>query len=414
MTPHDGTLMLEVGSESPAGQAPDASEDVSRLLDENESLGRELLRCYEQMSLLFEITENIAHLGDAATIQAALIRRYGSMLNVGALLLEDGTRCQVIDGYESLGRPLPANGGVIRAALHGEIQRVRESQRALTCRLDAPGSSVELRGAHAMLGSLQQCNAPQIVLIALRHHSDAPFDTGERLAAESVLGYGGHILTNALMLRQVQQMAMETVRALANAIDAKDNYTRGHSERVGWLAKFLGRALGLPPAELQHVEWAGLLHDVGKIGVPEWILNKPGPLTSEETAEMQKHPRLSYEVLKPIASLESILPGVLYHHENHDGSGYPERIRGEDIPLIARILHVVDIFDALTSTRAYRTQYSIDRAMEILREGAGRVTDPRITDVFIRSFRQYMRDSQADYLERFAHIALGPAPAASD
>lgn len=410
MIPHEIGNPLDTATELLSGHAFDANEDVSRLLEENESLGRELLRCYEQMSLLFEITENIAHLGDAATIQAALIRRYATMLNVGALLLDDGSRCVVIDGYESLGRPLPANGRAIRVALGNEIQHVRQSQRALLCRLDTPGASMELRGAFVMLGSLQQCNAPPSVLIALRHHSDPPFDRGERLAAESVLGYGGHILTNVLMLRQVQQMAMETVRALANAIDAKDNYTRGHSERVGWLAKFLGRALGLPPAELQHVEWAGLLHDVGKIGVPEQILNKPGALTPEETAEIQKHPRLSYEVLKPIASLEPILPGVLYHHENHDGSGYPEGIRGDDIPLTARILHVVDIFDALTSTRAYRTQYSIDRAMEILREGAGKVTDPRITEVFVRTFRQYMRDSQADYLERFAHIALGPAP----
>lgn len=387
-----------------------AVEDASRLMRENESLGGELLRCYEQMSLLFEMTESIAHLGDSATIQAVLIRRYAGMLNVGALLLDDGARCVVIDDYESLGRPLPALGDAIRGLLTDEIRRVRETQRAIICRINSPDAPFELRGVHAMLAALQQFQAPPNVVIALRHHSDPAFDTGERLAAESVLGYGGHILTNVMMVRQVQQMAMETVRALANAIDAKDNYTRGHSERVGWLAKFLGRALGLPPAELQIVEWAGLLHDVGKIGISEQILNKPGALTPEELAEMQKHPRLSFEVLKPIASLEPVLPGVLYHHENHDGSGYPERIRGDEIPLIARILHVVDIFDALTSSRSYRPQYNIDRALEIMKEGAGTITDPRITDVFIRAFRQYMRDSQADYLQRFAHIALGPDP----
>lgn len=390
--------------------ALEAVAEVSRLMEENESLGRELLRCYEQMSLLFEMTESIAHIGDAATIQAVLIRRYASMLNVGALLFDDGHRCEVIDDYESLGRPLPALAAELRRLLSQEIARVRETRRACICRIDSPSAPIELRGAHAMLTALHQFQSQPGVLIALRHNADPPFDTGERLAAESILGYGGHILTNVRMLRQVQQMAMETVRALANAIDAKDNYTRGHSERVGWLAKFLGRALGLPQPDLQVLEWAGLLHDVGKIGVSEQILNKPGVLSPEEMAEMQRHPRLSYEVLKPIASLEAVLPGVLYHHENYDGTGYPERIRGEEIPLMARILHVVDIFDALTSTRSYRTQYGVDHALEILAEGAGTVTDPHITDVFIRAFRQYMRDSQADYHQRFAHVALGPAP----
>lgn len=396
--------------ETQAIGALDAVAEVSRLMEENESLGRELLRCYEQMSLLFEMTESIANIGDSATIQAVLIRRYAAMLNVGAILFDDGVRCEVIDDYESLGRPLPALAPELRRLLSQEISRVRETRRAHICRIDSPAAPVELRGANAMLTALHQFQSQPGVLIALRHHADPPFDTGERLAAESVLGYGGHILTNVRMLRQVQQMAMETVRALANAIDAKDNYTRGHSERVGWLAKFLGRALGLSQSDLQILEWAGLLHDVGKIGVSEHILNKPGVLSSEEMAEMQRHPRLSYEVLKPIASLEAVLPGVLYHHENHDGTGYPEHIRGDEIPLIARVLHVVDIFDALTSTRSYRMQYSVDRALEMLAEGAGTVTDPHITEVFIRTFRQYMRESQADYHQRFAHIALGPAP----
>ncbi|MBK8915620.1 MAG: HD-GYP domain-containing protein [Phycisphaerales bacterium] len=229
-----------------------------------------------------------------------------------------------------------------------------------------------------------------------------------------MLGYGGHILSNVLMVRHLQQTALETVRALANAIDAKDNYTHGHSERVGWLARMVGQALGMPNRQLQILEWAGLLHDVGKIGIPERILNKPGRLTTEEFDEMKRHPRLSYEVLRPVASLAPVLEGVLYHHENHDGSGYPTGLAGDAIPLIARIIHVVDIFDALTSSRSYRKGFTIARAFEILRTDSGRVTDPLVTERFLTAFERYRAERPADFLERFAHIAAEADPLPED
>jgi len=217
------------------------------------------------------------------------------------------------------------------------------------------------------------------------------------------------VLANVLMVRRLQETAVETVRALANAIDAKDNYTCGHSERVGWLARLTGAALGLSQSELELLEWAGILHDVGKIGIAEAILNKPGRLTEAEFAEMKRHPRLSYDVLKPVAQLGPVLEGVLYHHENWDGSGYPEGLSGERIPLSARIIRVVDTFDALTSTRSYREGFGIAHAFDILREEAGRSTDPHVTHVFITTFQGYVRHQPEDFRRRFAHIAA-PSP----
>jgi HD-GYP domain-containing protein (c-di-GMP phosphodiesterase class II) len=169
---------------------------------------------------------------------------------------------------------------------------------------------------------------------------------------------------------------------LVNAIDQKDNYTYGHSERVGFLAKVTGQSLGLTSKELQKLEWAGLLHDVGKIGIPEHVLNKPGRLTPEEFDLIKEHPGRSYEVLRPVASLEPVLDAVLYHHENPDGTGYPKGLKGEEIPLMARIIHVVDVFDALTSTRSYRGAYDVERAIEIISKDSGTKLDAQIVECF--------------------------------
>ncbi len=153
------------------------------------------------------------------------------------------------------------------------------------------------------------------------------------------------------------------------------------------------------------MEWAGLLHDVGKIGIPEEILCKPGKLSPEEFAVIKEHPRMGCEILQPIASLSVILDGVLYHHEYPDGSGYPEGLRGDDIPLVARIVHVVDTFDALTSSRPYRTAFSLKQAIEIMQAEKGRRSDAEVTDAFFRAFEEYRRNHPTDFAARFPHLA---------
>lgn len=415
-------------------QATEAAERIESLVSENEALGRDLLRCYEQLSLVFEITEHIANLHDPRHVENALLRRYATMLGAGAVLIARGEDVTAISLSGESGEGMRVNAAAVGRLLSDEIESVRKQNRSQVlshCTLpgkqppcgDRPGaaglrqtagpqqnghtngSSVDDRICHVLLGPLRQLRAEPAVVIAIRSSDQSPFDSGDMLASESVLGYGGHILTNMLMVRHLQKMAFETVRALVSAIDQKDNYTCGHAERVGWLAVLTGKALGLGDKELQQLEWAGLLHDVGKIGVSEAILNKPGKLTDEEFEIMKRHPRMSYEVLKPVASLEAILPAVLHHHENHDGSGYPDKLAGEQIPLQARIIHVVDIFDALSSTRSYRRGFDLNKAFGILEKDAGRVTDPRVTQAFIEAFKRYMREQPRDFSTRFAHLA---------
>jgi HD-GYP domain-containing protein (c-di-GMP phosphodiesterase class II) len=173
----------------------------------------------------------------------------------------------------------------------------------------------------------------------------------------------------------LEQSYSEVLTALVTAVEAKDPYTKGHSEKVARLAVQLGERLGLPPERLRVLYQAGLLHDIGKIGVPDWILNKPGRLTPSEFAVVRGHPARSEEMIGKIPSLRSTLPGIRWHHERLDGSGYPDGTTGDAIPLDARILAVADVFDAMTSGRSYRSAQPEGAALIYLQHHAGTLFD---------------------------------------
>jgi HD-GYP domain-containing protein (c-di-GMP phosphodiesterase class II) len=168
----------------------------------------------------------------------------------------------------------------------------------------------------------------------------------------------------------------EALAALCAAIEAKDESTRGHSARVATLAALVGRELGLPAGQVRVLYRAGLLHDVGKIGIPDRVLSKPGRLTAEEFALVRQHPVRGSEIVRHVRSLAPLLPAVRWHHERLDGSGYPDGLAGDAIPLDARILAVADVFDALTSARPYRAAMPVTVALAVLEQEAGIGLDP--------------------------------------
>jgi len=172
-------------------------------------------------------------------------------------------------------------------------------------------------------------------------------------------------------------------RALTTVIDAKDHYTASHSQNVSYYATELARALNLSPEEVEIVKEAGLLHDIGKIGVPEAVLQKPGRLTEEEFKIMKSHVEQSVEILHHLSGMEYILPAVLGHHEKYDGTGYPDGLSGEEISLFARILCIADCYDAMTSNRVYRKRLSDETVLEELRKNAGTQFDPELVEAFI-------------------------------
>ncbi len=164
------------------------------------------------------------------------------------------------------------------------------------------------------------------------------------------------------------ESAETVIFSLANAIEAKDHFTKGHIDRVSSLARNLGKHIGLSQEDINTLEKGGALHDIGKIGVKDTILNKPGKLTAEEFEEVKKHPEIGERICRPLHSLEPVLPIIKHHHEKYDGSGYPSELAGEDIPLLARVMAIVDVYDALRSKRAYRDELPHSDSMKILKE----------------------------------------------
>ena len=181
-----------------------------------------------------------------------------------------------------------------------------------------------------------------------------------------------------------QNHLMELANSLAGAIDAKDPYTKGHSTSVSRYSEALARAINLPEDEVQRIKLGALLHDVGKIGIPENVLKKPSHLSDDEWEIMKQHPVIGAEkVLAPNEALRDLIPMVKYHHEHYDGTGYPEKLKGEEIPLSARIVSVADAFHALISDRPYRKGLGVDKACEILKMGAGTQWDSDLVRQFI-------------------------------
>ena len=195
--------------------------------------------------------------------------------------------------------------------------------------------------------------------------------------------------------QDLKDLLVGLTRSLASAVDAKDPYTYGHSERVARIAVELGRELNLLEDELSDIYLAGLLHDVGKIGIRDEVLCKHGPLTPDETLHIQQHPEIGHSILRDLHQISSLLPGVLHHHERYDGAGYPAKLAGEQIPRIARILAVADSYDAMSTSRPYRKGLAPDRVEDILREGSGQQWDPRVIEAFqrivprLRSIREH-------------------------
>ncbi len=176
----------------------------------------------------------------------------------------------------------------------------------------------------------------------------------------------------------------EVIEALMAALESKDIYLKGHSRRVSRLCRFLAMAMSWERKRVRLLEYAALVHDVGKIGIREEILNKPGPLSPEELVEMKKHPVHSRDILRPVRFLQDVLADVYHHHERYDGTGYPEGLRGEDIPLGSRIISIGDAFDAMASDRAYRPAMHEDKIIDILKRLRGIQFDPNLVDLFLK------------------------------
>src|SRR4051794_33401046 len=205
--------------------------------------------------------------------------------------------------------------------------------------------------------------------------------------------YLGRIDDEQRHVREMADLHLATIEALALAIDAKDQTSQSHIRRVQLYAAALARALGMRENDIQGVKTAALLHDIGKLAVPEHILSKPGPLTPEEFQKIRAHPKVGADIISAVPFPYPVSPLILSHHERWDGKGYPAGLKGEDIPLGARILSVVDYFDALMAERPYHKAMGFDAAVGLLQQEAGKGLDPRVVDKFIELLPELQRDA---------------------
>lgn len=246
---------------------------------------------------------------------------------------------------------------------------------------------VFLGGAKTVcLVPLASSNKPlgMMILGEARGEDREPFTAGKLKLAGNIGDQAASALRRAQLFSELENAYMQTVLSLANAVDARDSYTNGHGQVMAHMALAVGRMYNMSPVELESLHYASLLHDVGKIGVSDTILQKPAALTEEEWIKMRKHPSTGEEILSPLPYLEGASLLVRHHHEHYDGSGYPDRLAGDAIPLGARILAVVDSYCAMRDKRAYKEPIDHEQAISELLHCSGTQFDPRVVKTFIR------------------------------
>lgn len=286
-----------------------------------------------------------------------------------------------IAGYvAATGETVNITNPALDSRFYGQIdQKTNRQTRALVC--------VPLRTRAIQLGADLGSTGARIVGVAQMLHlaEDAPFSTDDVRVFEMLCSQAATVLEVAELYANMHELFTDVVEAIANAVDAKDPYTQGHSRRVSEYATEIARELSLSADFIRRVRISGLLHDVGKIGVPDAVLNKPGPLTPAEYEQMQQHPAIGARIMGTVRSLKHELPGLLEHHERVDGTGYPQGLQGDAISVLGRIIAVADAFDAMSSNRAYRPALPIREVVQRIKAGVGSQWDPACVQALLRA-----------------------------
>ncbi len=377
------------------GTSPDSIETtfavvqdaLQSVLDEHAGMGEELLASYELLGVVFEVTRRLSIACDESQV-----------LDVFA----DGLRRSYVGCGVYVGLDQVNNFGRIYVgaeSIPGWIDETVERASKEMCVLvaDAPTGNSDNNIVQVLVGPVVAGNDFVCVIVVARSGGENTFRACDMTMVEALCNYCGDVIRNQRLVLELRGISVSMVRALVNAVDQKDEYTSGHSIRVGFFSMMLGRCLNLTDHEFQMLQWSALLHDVGKIGIRDEVLKKEGKLTDEEFTHMKEHSVRSYQVVQEIPKLAGALPGVLHHHEKYNGKGYPFGLKGEDIPLQARIIQIADIFDALTSNRSYRAAYSWQEALAILESEAGETCDPKLAATFITLMRDRLSHDDRDW-----------------
>ncbi|MCD7779873.1 MAG: HD domain-containing protein [Candidatus Gastranaerophilales bacterium] len=277
-----------------------------------------------------------------------VVKQYGDKI---ALIVSD-QKMPVMEGTDFLKKVRETNPQIIKILLTGHVD------------------------TDILVSAINDCDLFQYIL--------KPFEVEElKIAVENGISKYSMANNNKVFYNELRELFYKTIRAISNALDTKDSYTNGHSLRVTLYSMILAKELGLDDSYMEDIEIAGLLHDIGKIAMPKSILCKNGRLTDEEFCVMKSHTTEGEKIVINIKKLQVISEWVKSHHEKYDGTGYPDGLKGEDIPLPGRIIALADTYDAMTSTRPYRKALSHEYAMSEIKRCAGTQFDPRLTEIFV-------------------------------
>jgi putative nucleotidyltransferase with HDIG domain len=369
-----------------------SDERSKKLHREVKDLSLHLATTYDEISLLYRLTQNLKLSSKDEELGALALEWLADVLPVEALAIQftqsrtgstpDDTR----SGPLLITRGMCPVGGPELARIIDHFglelgQRPLIVNRSTTQSAEWPWPTVR------ELVIVPLCEGDHCFgwMVAFNQVHEGEFGTVEASLLSSIGAILGIHNSNAELYQQQREFFAGVVRALTSAIDAKDPYTCGHSDRVARVAVRLAEEMGCPPKQIDTLYLSGLLHDVGKIGIDDNVLRKPGKLTEAEYEHIKTHAEIGYKILSDIKQLDEVLPVVLHHHEQWDGKGYPRGLTAEEIPLLARIVAVADSFDAMGSDRPYRQGMSDEKLDGILRDGAGKQWDATVVDAFFRA-----------------------------
>ncbi|MDI6786462.1 MAG: HD domain-containing protein [bacterium] len=367
------------------------------------NLASEIVSNYEELTLLYEISRTLRNILDVDLVAETILKEALNILRAekGSIMLlgENGKYLTIAASIgieksvaekirvkigEGVAGFVAKEGNALLVEDIEKEKRVKSNKKIrykTTSFLSTPLVCVPLKmGKETIIG-----------VISVSDHKDGEvFTSGDLKLLYALADQAAIAIENARLFHYVKDLFLNTVASLASAIDAKDHYTKGHSEEVTMVALAIAKELKFTDEELEKIQLGALLHDIGKIGIPESILLKAEKLTSRELYIMKSHPVEGVHIMKHIKQLAEIIPAMACHHERYDGKGYPRKLKGKEIPLSGRIISVADAFSAMTSDRPYRDRITKEEAMKRIEEAKGTQFDPVVVNALVRAFRKKM------------------------
>jgi len=367
-----------------------SKDEFQDLANSFNTMADRLNRQFQTLESINQIDRAILSSLDAEKIVRTVLTQLGPIvpLDCVSMTVTDPRDAQPWKTYLACRGCAPQSPAFPTCLTGGELAELRRNPEVLLLR-NARGPRSYLacmieRGMQSFLVFPLVLQGKVLGIICMGHASPLVLSDEHIFQARRVADQVSVALSNVSLIQQLADLHIGTLTALARTIDAKSAWTSGHSERVTAFAVRIGKAMGLPQKELELLHRGGLLHDIGKIGIPPGILDKPSKLSPEEFRQMREHVRIGARILEPIPGFQEVIPIVLQHHEWFDGSGYPDGVAGEAINLNARIFALADCYDALTSDRPYRPGIGRKRALEMIREETGTHFDPAVVEAFYR------------------------------